>query len=169
MGVEKPTYLRFAAQVISTNKALGGTTERYSPKSSGIVQRHHCYFHSQKNGEGVKEFVAEPWKLADQCEFGAELEINLRDRIVHGINNDMMRRRLLEEPKLTFQNAVMIFTGMEAAALGSDQITTKTGGGNDGMTAPAAVNRVTTPGRKQTTLQVCQRALLQLPTAGTHR
>lgn len=115
-------------------------TEHYSPRPSVIVQRYHFYCRTQDIGETVKEFVAGLRQLADRCEFGAELANNLRDRIVHGIRNDVMRRRLLEEPNLTLDRAVELITSMEAAARGAEQITGRASG-----TAETAVNRVTAP------------------------
>ncbi|KAG0422094.1 hypothetical protein HPB47_002055 [Ixodes persulcatus] len=95
---------------------------------------------SRDIGETVEEFVAGLRQVADRCELGAELSSNLRDRIVHGIRKDIMRRRLLEEPNVTFDRAVELITSMEAAARGAEQITGRASG-----TSETAVNRVTAP------------------------
>ena len=39
----------------------------------------------------------------------------LRDRLVCGINDDQYQRRLLSEPKLTFERAFKLVQSMEAA------------------------------------------------------
>ena len=54
--------------------------------------------------------------MTEHCEFGDTLEDMLRDRLVCGICNDSMQRRLLAEPKLTFKKAYELATAMESAA-----------------------------------------------------
>lgn len=75
----------------------------------------------------MKDFVAELHKLVDPCSFGQELDNNLRDRLVHSIRDDVMRRRLLEEPELTLDRAVQIVASMEAAVRGAKQMTGQMG------------------------------------------
>ena len=40
----------------------------------------------------------------------------LRDRLVAGVNNDIIQQRLLQNPGLTFQTALTICLAMETAA-----------------------------------------------------
>lgn len=112
---------------VPLDESLRRLTEHYSPRPSVIVQRYHFYCRAQKEGEAMKDFVAELRKLADPCSFGQELDNNLRDRLVHGIRDDVMRRRLLEEPELTLDRAVQIVASMEAAVRGAKQMTGQTG------------------------------------------
>ena len=61
--------------------------------------------------------MAELRQLSEHCEFGAYLDDMLRDRLVCGINNDSIQRRLLAEtPPLTFKKALEMSQGMEMAA-----------------------------------------------------
>lgn len=62
-------------------------------------------------------------QLANKCKFGPELDHNLRDRLVHGMYEDTMRRHLQKEADLTLDEAVKIVSAMEAAAHGAEQIT----------------------------------------------
>ena len=62
-------------------------------------------------------------RLATHCQFGAFLEEALRDRLVCGLRNHSIQRRL---PNLSLQKAVEISTGMEAAELNSKTISTST-------------------------------------------
>ncbi len=45
----------------------------------------------------MTEYVAELRRLAQSCNYGATLEQMLRDRIVCGINDDRIQRRLLAD------------------------------------------------------------------------
>ena len=40
------------------------------------------------------------------CEFGDSLEDMLRDRLVRGVNDELLQRRLFAEPQLTFKKAM---------------------------------------------------------------
>ena len=79
--------------------------DHYNPTLSVIVQ--HFKFHSrvQKEDESIAQFVAELCRLSEHCNFDATLNDMLRDRLVCGIRDTRVQRRLLAETKLTFQNA----------------------------------------------------------------
>ena len=53
--------------------------------------------------------------LAATCDFGENLEEMLRDRFIQGISNSETQHKLLTDPELTFQRAVEIAKGQEAA------------------------------------------------------
>ncbi len=73
----------------------------FKPAPSEIVER--CKFHTifRRVGESVATFVSELRSLLEFCNFGDTLEVMIRDRIVCGINDEAMQKRLLAEPKLT--------------------------------------------------------------------
>ncbi|CAC5398917.1 unnamed protein product [Mytilus coruscus] len=89
-----------------------------SPKSkpSSIVQR--CKFNSRSRqpNESVSQFVAELRQISEHCDYKATLDDMLRDRLVCGIKEDRIQRRLLAEPGLTFKKAMEVATAMEMAA-----------------------------------------------------
>ena len=60
-------------------------------------------------------YVAELRKLSTYCEYGNSLNEMLRDRIVCGINDSRIQRRLLAERDLTFDKALDTAQAMEAA------------------------------------------------------
>ena len=91
-------------------------TDHFSPKQSEIVQRSKFYSRSRKPGENVSSFVAELRALADQCNFGGTLDAMIRDRLVCGINEDSIQKRLLTEgDKLTLAKAISIAQSYETA------------------------------------------------------
>ena len=59
-------------------------------------------------------YVAELCSLAEFSNFGHTLEAMLRDRIVCGINDDAMQRRLLAEPGLMFKKSLEIAQSLKA-------------------------------------------------------
>ena len=90
-------------------------SEHYQPTPSPIVQRYHFNSRSRKQGESVATFVAELKRLAEHCAYADALNEMLRDRLVVGINDSRIQRRLLAEPELTYKKAFELALAAEAA------------------------------------------------------
>ena len=80
-----------------------------------MMQRFAFNSRSRKQGESVATFVADLRRLSEYCKFGNSLVEMLRDRLICGINNDQMQRRLLAESKLNFEKAYELSQAMEMA------------------------------------------------------
>ena len=89
--------------------------DHLQPKPSEIVCRFKFHTRSRLETESVSTFVAQLRHLSQDCNFGDTLEAMLRDRLVCGINNDRIQRRMLAEKDLDFKKALQIATAMEAA------------------------------------------------------
>ena len=77
-------------------------------------------------------------KLSEHCNYGETLPEMLRDRLVCGINNFKIQRRLLAEPDLTLKKAEEIALAMELA---SKQVVDKT--------TPSKVNQIHSAGKNK--------------------
>lgn len=64
------------------------------------------------------EYVAVLRKLAQDCNYGEKLAEMLRDRLVCGIGDDWIQRRLLSEPDLTFDRVLKLAQAIEMASKG---------------------------------------------------
>ena len=65
----------------------------------------------------MSAYVAELRSLAEHCKFGANLDEMIRDRLVCGINDPRIQRRLFQEPdSLTYGNAYKLAIAMETAS-----------------------------------------------------
>ena len=82
--------------------------DHHSPKPSVIIERFRFNTRTHQQGESVANFIAELRHLTRYCEFGGVLNDMLRDRLVCGIENSHIQRRLLAEPNLTLDKAVEI-------------------------------------------------------------
>ncbi|XP_041823137.1 uncharacterized protein K02A2.6-like [Melanotaenia boesemani] len=100
--------------------------DHFNPKPSEIVQRYKFDSRSRQPNETVSAYVAELRRLAQDCNFGATLEQMLRDRLVCGINDDRIQRRLLSESDLTFEKAFQIAVAAEAATKNVQDLQTRT-------------------------------------------
>ncbi|XP_021378372.1 uncharacterized protein K02A2.6-like [Mizuhopecten yessoensis] len=106
--------------------------EHSAPKPSEIEQRYKFHNRFRKTGESVSQYIAALRNLSEHCNFGGTLETMIRDRLVCGINEDRIQRRLLSEGELTFTKSYEIAISMETAAknvIDLQQDTTPAGAG----------------------------------------
>jgi len=87
-----------------------------SPKPLVIAERFRFHKRDQRDGESISAFIAEIRKLSEHCEFGSSLDATLRDRLVCGLRNEAIQKRLLTEEDLTFKRAIDLAVAMETAA-----------------------------------------------------
>ena len=79
------------------------------------VSGNHCDC-SRKTGESVADYLAALRRLAEYCNYGGTLEKMLRDRLVWGINDAGIRRKLLQEnDPLTPARALTVAQGSKTA------------------------------------------------------
>ena len=105
---EKPTDKTFQQLVTLVQ-------EHHQLPPSVIVQRFNFHSRPCQQGESVSAYVAELRKLSEYCQFGDTLSDMLRDRLVCGINDRKLQRRLLSEAALTYDRAFVLAQALEAA------------------------------------------------------
>ena len=112
---EKPADKTFDEIVSTLQKHL-------NPTPLEIAERFRFYKRNQQEGESVLNYVAVLRKLTTHCNFGSNLDETLRDRLVCGLNNQQIQKRLLAESKLKFSKAVDIAVAMETATRDATEI-----------------------------------------------
>ena len=90
-------------------------TSHLDPKPSVIVERFKFNSRFRRDGETAAQFLAELRNLAQYCDYGQSLDDMLRDRLVCGINDGKIQRRLLAEKDLTLKRTWEIILAMESA------------------------------------------------------
>ena len=108
-------------------------------KDYQIMQRFKFNSRNRLPGESIAQYVANLRSLSEHCEFRSFWNDMLRDRLVCGIENPAIQKKLLAECNLTFEKALDIAVSMEAAirdAKSFDQ-------------APSQVNKLTSRTVKQ--------------------
>ncbi|XDV20801.1 hypothetical protein PO909_026043 [Leuciscus waleckii] len=123
ISVVGPATYKLIRNLVSPDKPRSKTygqlktlmKEHFNPKPSEIVQRYKFDSRSRQPAETVSAYVAELRRLAHDCNYGVTMEQMLRDRLVCGINDDRIQRRLLSETDLTFERAFKIAVAAEAA------------------------------------------------------
>ena len=77
--------------------------KHFSPKPSVVVRRFRVYNKMRGNGQRIADFVVELRQLSEDCEFRDTLETMLRARLVCGIADTEIQKRLLHEKELDFK------------------------------------------------------------------
>ena len=108
----------------------------YDPKPSKRVQRFYFYNRVQGPQESIAAYIAEFWRLAEHCEFGTQLEEMLCDRLVVGVRDDNLRRKLLTQTDTGFQKAGRLAIAHETAVRDARMVNT----GRDVQTVTAEVH-----------------------------
>ena len=85
------------------------------PKPSVIMQRFKFNSRVRGEGESIADFAAALRQLSEHCAFGDTLQDVLRDRLVCGVKDERIQRRLLGEVELTFARAFQIALAVESA------------------------------------------------------
>ena len=97
-------------------RAHSSDGEAFQPTAFETLQRYKFHTRLRKETESVSIYISELRSLAEHCNFGTTLDLMLRDRLVCGVNDDAIQRRLLAERNLTFEKALATAQSLEAAA-----------------------------------------------------
>ena len=87
-------------ETLKLSKLTTVLKRHYEPKPLIIAERFHFHRRFQAADETIAEFMAELRRLSAHCDFESYLEQALRDRLVCGIRNENIQRRLLAEARL---------------------------------------------------------------------
>ena len=99
----KPAYTRL-------EDILKKVGKHYSPKPSGTLQIPQ----SKTSARGKRVRVYRGFrKLTEHCNFGETLDDMMRDKLVCGIKDEKVQRRLLAEPDLKYKRAVELALAFE--------------------------------------------------------
>ena len=94
VGPSKPTNLEY-------DEIVTKVQEHYNPTPVVIVQRYKFNSRLRQPEESVATFVAALRHLAIHCDYGDSLNDMLRDRLICGIIEPRIQRRLLAESGIT--------------------------------------------------------------------
>ena len=116
------TYSLFPSLVAPKNpgektykELVEGMANHQNPKPSVIMERFKFNKRDRGPSETVAQYIAALRRLSEHCNYGTVLEDMLRDRLVCGIRDDRIQRRLLSEATMDFDRAVQIASSMERA------------------------------------------------------
>ena len=138
LSPEKPGEKPYAELVESLSKY-------FKPTPSEIVERFKFHSRVRKAGESISTYVAELRSLTEYCNFGPTLDNMIRDRLVCGVNDGAIQKRLLAEPALTYGKAVELALSAEMAAQSMRELGGRTESGTSGRSTSQGVHKMTPP------------------------
>ena len=98
-----------------TVKDMQATLEKHlRPRNFEVYEREKFHTMQKKPDESYKNFILRVQRQASKCNFGSNLDLQLRDRLVAGITDLELKRRLLKESKLTLHMAKQILEDYDA-------------------------------------------------------
>ncbi|KAM7314377.1 hypothetical protein ISCGN_004161 [Ixodes scapularis] len=95
---------------------LGTLKQHFSPRPSEIMEQYTFNSRSQQEEETISEFLAALWKLTEFFNFGDTLDFMIRDRLVCGVRDVGVQKRMLAESALTLEKATRIALAVETAS-----------------------------------------------------
>ncbi|UYV64879.1 K02A2.6-like, partial [Cordylochernes scorpioides] len=108
----------------SLPKIIEALNNHFTPQKNVIYERYIFNTSNQEENEGIDSYTNRLRGLASSCEYDILTEELIRDRIVLGIKDNRVRKKLLMEPKLNLSSAIDI---CRTAEVTEQQITKLTG------------------------------------------
>lgn len=87
--------------------------QHYAPVGLEVAERFKFHCRKQQVGELLRDFVVDLKKLAVSCNYGTFLNDALRDQLIYGLHDSVVKKRLLSEKKLNFEDAVKLASDLE--------------------------------------------------------
>ena len=144
-GIADPDRKRAVFLSVIGPKAYKLISSLVAPSKPGdkpyeeLVKNHHCPAPSEivqryklrGPKESIANYVAELRALGQTCGFGDSLDDMLRDRLVCGVNDERVQRRLLSEreTRLNFKRALELANMMESADKNSRELQSRASAG----------------------------------------
>ena len=100
-------------------------------KTNVIYERYRFNNRSQESDESIDAYTTALHTLAETCEFGSLKEDLIRDRLVCGIRDNSLRKKLLQEPKLTLDKCLDSCRAAEATKLQMQAMTNQNNESSD--------------------------------------
>jgi len=94
-----------------------------APDPNVILERFRFNKRDRKDGESVADYIAELRNLSRDCEYGDKLDEMIRDRLVCGIGDVSVQKKLLQAKDLDFPKAQKLALSAEASVKESKSLT----------------------------------------------
>ena len=95
---------------------MDALSAHFSPKPLVIAERYCFHKRDQLPGELIATYVAELRRFSCHCNFGMNLEDCLLDRLVCGLSNTHIIKKLLAEKDLDLSKSIQLATASETAS-----------------------------------------------------
>ena len=100
----------------TNTELMDALSAHFSPKPLVVAERYRFHKRDQRPGESIATYVAELRRFARHCNFGTNLDDCLRDRLMCGLSNTHIIKKLLAEKDLALSKAIQLATASETAS-----------------------------------------------------
>ncbi|CAH0720458.1 unnamed protein product, partial [Brenthis ino] len=122
-GIEIYNSFNIDRKNISLENLIKAFDEKFNPQSNITVERYNFFTRTQQIDESLDNYVTVLNNLVMSCEFNTLKDSLVRDMFVIGIQNSKIRESLLQQEKLTLEDALKIAKSMVLSQERSSRIT----------------------------------------------
>ena len=98
--------------------------DHFKPKANRRTLTYRFRCRKQKEGESLKDFLANLKELSVDCEFGTDLQRQLCDGFIYGLRNEHSRTKLLAKTDVTLEQAFELASLLDQASADAKEIST---------------------------------------------
>lgn len=108
-------------KVISFQEICNALCKRYDKSESILRRRYKFYRREQGPSEGAEDFIRAVKQLAERCDFGGFKSEAIRDKLVLGVGDRDLQKRLLDMGDLTLREAeqCLLFEDLQGSRFSS--------------------------------------------------
>lgn len=106
-------------KAVSFSEICRALCKRYDKSESILRRRYKFYRREQGLSEKAEDFIRAVKQLADRCDFGEFKSQAIRDRLVFGIGDRDLQKRLIDKGDLTLSEAEQYIRNEDMLVLGS--------------------------------------------------
>ena len=118
--------------------------ESYCLGKTNIIYERYCFNNrNQDAGESIDTYASNLRSLSDTCNFGTLKDEMIRDRIVCGVRDSSLRKKLLQVPELTLEKCIDMCRSAEATSTQLEAMSSQ----NSHAPPPPEVNFVKKPSK----------------------
>ena len=103
------------ADALSYNDSVKALSDHFQASINVVAERYRFRSRAQMPGESIDNWIAHLRELSANCEFATLNEEMIRDQLVEKVLNPQIREKLLQEKRLTLDEALVIARQMEVA------------------------------------------------------
>lgn len=149
-GLEVFNSLNIDRKSTTIENVLNHFDKKFNPQSNITVERYNFFTRLQQQDESLDNYVTILNNLAKSCEFNNLKDSLVKDMFVIGINNSKIRETLLQQEKLTLEDALKIAKSMELSQERSTKITkSQSHQSSENMSSVQQVSKINHRGRSK--------------------
>lgn len=112
----------FLIQNITVKKIFVKLSEELLPKSNISYEWYKFFGRKQEAHENFNEFYVDLINIGNKCEFGDQLDSNIKAIIIYGLNCKLLQEQLLHNPDMSLKEVVNYCRASEDAKINSQEI-----------------------------------------------